>query len=68
MEEKHRKDYDAIIRREMEMNNETEFVERVDTFNYEVRNDLDYTGEGSNEEGEQFEGDGGERGDIIEVE
>ena len=41
----------------------------VDTiFDYEVRNDLDYTGEGSNEEEEQCEGDGGERGDIIEVE
>ena len=49
------------------MNNENEFVERVDIFDYEVRNDDDNTGECSNEEEEQCEGDGGEWGDIIEV-
>ena len=68
MEEKHRKEYDAIVRSGTEMNNENEFVERVDIFDYEVRNDNDNTGECSNEEEEQCEGDGGEWGDIIEVE
>ena len=68
MEEKHRKEYDAIVRSGTEMNNENEFVERVDIFDYEVRNGHDNTGEGGNEEEEQCEGDGGEWGDIIEVE
>ena len=52
----------------VEMDNEKEFFERIDIFDYEVRNDLDYTGEGSNDEEEQCEGDGDKWGDIIEVE